>query len=58
MEQHEIFNSEHVEEALKEKWEAARLEEKDLDGSSYFNILMFYICSYYTISILVYDDLT
>jgi len=34
LEQRQVYNSEHVEQALKEKWEAARVEEEVLDGAS------------------------
>ena len=32
LEQQEVFNSEHVEQALRDKWDAARYEENQLDG--------------------------
>ena len=45
LEQHEIFNSEHVEEGLKEKWEAARIEEEALDGTSFIRRYFFILFS-------------
>ena len=37
LEQQETYNSEHVEEALRSKWDAAKTEEQDLDGMLLFD---------------------